>query len=333
MSYAFCSKIGIYRRILQKKSAMKLFKKIITIILASIALSMLGGYFYFQKKFTPKENYLHISATSEKIPIKWISSDENTHSALLLAVKINGIDETFYMQFDSGSPITVFYKNSLESIAQKFPSQIKFNTEKNEVSSGFKIGKMNVESAHFEVLNYGKKVNLDYPDATNIIGTIGTDLLEKRITILDFKNNNCSFIEQIKENDFADFEFKKRKILIPAKIENQNLKLLYDSGTSGYEFITTKEVWNEYKTKTSRIKIEKGNSWGNTLNVFSADANQKIEFGALPLKLSEVTYIEGTSKLQNFLMKSSGMQGMIGNKLFLNNKLILDCKNEKFKLE
>lgn len=108
---------------------------------------------------------------------------------------------------------------------------------------------------------------------------------------------------------------------------------MYDSGTSGYELITQKEVWEKYKTKNSIIKTEKGNSWGNTLAVFSASANKKIHFGSLALKLSEVTYIEGTSDLQKFLMKRSGMQGMIGNKLFLNHKLILDCKNEKFKLE
>jgi hypothetical protein len=32
-------------------------------------------------------------------------------------------------------------------------------------------------------------------------------------------------------------------------------------------------------------------------------------------------------------MKLSGMQGMIGNKLFLDQKIIIDCKNEKFKVE
>ena len=86
-------------------------------------------------------------------------------------------------------------------------------------------------------------------------------------------------------------------------------------------------------TQKIKIKTEKGNSWGNTLSVFTASAKKKILFGNLELNLSEVTYIEGTSELQKFLMKRSGMQGMIGNKLFLNHKLILDCKNQKFRLE
>lgn len=318
---------------LQKKQTMKLFKKIAIISVTIIVLSLLGGYLYFQKKFTPPENYLNVSGTAENIPTRWISTNENSHAALLLPIKLNGIDKTFYMQLDSGSPITVFYKNSLESISEKFPNRIKIDNKKNKISTGFKIGNMNVISSDFEVLNYGSKIDFDNANAENIIGTIGTDLLEKRITVLAFKHNKCSFIEKIQENNFIDFEFKKRKILIPAMVDNENLKLLYDSGTSGYELITTKETWEKYKSKTSAIKTEKGNSWGNTLAVFSASANKKIQFGNVPLPLSEVTYIEGTSKLQNFLMKQSGMQGMIGNKLFLNHTLILDCKNEKFKLE
>lgn len=312
---------------------MKLFKKIVAIFLVIIVLFLLGGYFYFQKKFTPPENYLKVSGSAENIPIKWISSSDNSHSALLLPIEIRGIHRTFYMQFDSGSPITAFYKKPLESIASKFQNQLKIDNENSSISTALKIGNMNVISDTFEVLNYGEKINFDNLKAVNIIGTIGTDLLENRITILDFKNNQCSFIEKIKEDDFTDFEFKKRKILIPSVIENEKLKLLYDSGTSGYELITTKEIWQQYRNKNSSIKTEKGNSWGNTLNVYSASAKKKIQFGKVTLNLSEVTHIEGTSDLQKFLMKRSGMQGMIGNKLFLNQKLILDCRNEKFKLE
>ncbi|UWY30162.1 hypothetical protein N4T20_09525 [Flavobacterium sp. TR2] len=312
---------------------MKLFKKIATVFLVIIVLFLLGGYLYFQKKFTPPENYLKVLGIAENIPTKWISSSENAHSALLLPIKIKGIDRTFYMQFDSGSPVTVFYKKPLESIAEKFQNQLKIDTKNNTISTAFRIGKMDVVSNDFEVLNYGEKISFDNSNAVNIIGTIGTDLLEKRIAILDFKNNQCSFIEKTKEDDFADFEFKKRKILIPSIIEKENLKLLYDSGTSGYELITTKEIWQQYRNKNSKIKTEKGNSWGNILTVYSASAKKKIQFEKSILNLSEVTYIEGTSELQKFLMKRSGMQGMVGNKLFLNHKLILDCQNEKFKLE
>jgi len=55
--------------------------------------------------------------------------------------------------------------------------------------------------------------------------------------------------------------------------------------------------------------------------------------GDVTLDLTEVTYIEGTSTMQNVLMRFSGMQGMIGNKLFLEHKLTLDCKKGYYRVE
>jgi len=191
---------------------------------------------------------------------------------------------------------------------------------------------MMVSSKFFEVLDYGTKADFENPDAQNIIGTLGTDLLEKRIVTLDFKNSRCSFSKKREGSGFERFEFKKRRILIPAVIGNENLKLMYDSGTSGYELIMNKDKWEKYR-KGGEVKIDKGNSWEKILTVMTAASHQKIRFGSKTLQLSEVTYIEGTSKAQNFLMKFSGMQGMIGNKLFLNRKMILDCRNQMYKIE
>lgn len=312
---------------------MKVIKRILLIFSAIIILSLAGGYFYFDKKFSPPENYLKISGNAVNLPIKWISDGDNPCTALLLPVQIKGIEKTFYMQLDFGSPVTIFYKKSIQSVQEKFPKQIQFHHNQKEVPLSFSMKNLNVASEIFQVLDYGKKVDFDNQETLNIIGTIGTDLLEKKTVILDFTKNLCSFQDYNIRKNFTLFEFKKRKLLLPAKIENRSLKLLYDSGTSGYELIVNKEEWQKYRTKNSKLKIEKGNSWGNALTVISSSANKEMEFGSVKLKISEVTYIEGVSKIQTFLMKRSGMQGMIGNKLFLNHKLIIDCKNERFKIE
>ncbi|MBB6369632.1 hypothetical protein [Chryseobacterium shigense] len=312
---------------------MKIFKKIALSLVVLIALSLLGGYLYFNKKFTPPENNLKVSGIAQDIKIQWDSADGNSLAAALLPIRLKGIDRTFYMQLDSGSPTTFFYKKPLESIHKKFHDKIEFNNQEKQIPLQFSTGSMNVASDNFELLDYGSALNLNNDKEDHIIGTIGTDLLEKRITVLDFKNEICSFLENSDEKDWEALEFKKRKILFPAAVGNQKLKLLYDSGSSGYELITNKEEWKKYRIPGENIKKEKGNSWGNMLTVISAPAQQTIKIGSSTLELSEITYIEGTSKMQNLLMKTSGMQGMIGNKLFLNHQLILDCKNEKFKIK
>ncbi|KMQ63225.1 hypothetical protein ACM46_13580 [Chryseobacterium angstadtii] len=307
---------------------MKTLKKIVLSFIAVIALSLLGGYFYFDRKFTPPENNLNVSGTAEHIVFTWDVADGNPHAAVLLPVRIKGIEKTFFMQLDSGSPTTLLYRKSLESISKKFQYKLPFNYDQNKVSMQFSMGNMSVAS-DFELLNYGDTLDVAHP----VIGTIGTDLFEKRVLILDFKNTVCSWIENLPGNGLEPLEFKKRKIIFPGSIGSQKLKLLYDSGTSGYELLTNKEEWERYRIPGGSIKKEKGNSWGNVLTVISAPADDTVKIGNRSLPLSEVTYVEGTSKMQNLLMKTSGMQGMIGNKLFLNHTLILDCKNKRFKVE
>lgn len=309
---------------------MKILGKLTLSIGITFMISLVGGYCYFENKFTPPENDLEVSGFTNDVSIRWDSTNDNPYSAILLPVQLEGIHKTFYMQLDSGSPSTLFYKNSLESIQEKFQNHRILDHKNNHTSISFNIGNMKVTSDHFNVLDYGHTID---SNAENVIGTIGTDLLQKRIISLDFKNNLCSFIDRIREDQWVAFEFKKRKIIISASIGNEKLKLLYDSGTSGYELITDHKNWGKYRNKAGRVKKEKGNSWGNTITAISAPADQKIKFGNKELKLSEVTYVEGTSKMQNLLMAASGMQGMIGNKIFLNYKLTLDCKNRKFLLE
>lgn len=312
---------------------MKIFKKIVLTILVIIVLALIGGYIYFDRKFSPAKNNLFVTGSVHNIPIKWASSDRNPYSSLLLPVKIKGITTTFYMQLDFGSPSTVLYKIPLQSIQAKFPNLLHLPKTPTAVKLSLNLKNLTVSSPAFKILNYGSAIDFDQPHANNIIGTIGTDLLEKRTLILDLKQNNCTFLAQLSTQGFSNFEFKKRKILLPAKLGAKKFKLLYDSGTSGYELITTAENWKKLRTPNGKVITEKGNSWGNVLTVFSAPANQQLLIGNQQLQLTEVTYITGTSKMQNMLMKSSGMEGMVGNKLFLNHTLILDCKNEKFDIK
>ncbi|MFT3762508.1 MAG: hypothetical protein QM761_07830 [Pseudoxanthomonas sp.] len=311
----------------------KIIKWIAVAIGVGVVLSLVGGYVYFDRKFTPEENRLTVLGEARDIPVKWVESDGNPHAALLLPVKIRGIDRTFFMQLDSGAPSTVFYRNALQSLRAAFPGATAPAGESGRIAMDFGIGDLRVSSAGSQQLNYGSGVDVASPDAVNIIGTVGTDLLEKRVAVLDFKSNVVSFVEKTAESGFSDLEFRKRKILIPATLGNESLKLLYDSGTSGYQLLVNHEKWQELRIANAPARIEKGNSWGRALKVVSAPADRKLQVSGTPLQLSEVTYVEGTSRMQQLLMKRSGMQGMVGNRIFLNHVLVLDAANRKFKVE
>jgi hypothetical protein len=302
---------------------MKVFKKIVLTFLVVLVLAALGGYIYFDQKFTPEKNYLTVDNESGFIPFKWLDSEKNV---LLLPIHFSNDTITYYLQFDTGSPYTVFYSNSIKKI-----NQIVVNKELAKTS--FSIGKTKITSDKFKIYNHGN----DNHNLIKIIGTIGADILENRKTIINFKENyialNLSKVPSQFQTKLFDFKFKKRKIIVKGFLKGQEENFLFDSGTSSYELLTNKEVWKNLKLPISKINIEKSQSWDKVLTTFTANCNQKIKFDNQEIPLNNVTYVEGFSQAQYSMMKFSGMTGMLGNKLFLNNNLYIDCTQNKMGIE
>ncbi len=299
---------------------MKLFKKLALGFLALLVLILVGGYIYFDQKFTPEDNYLTVKNESGNIPITWLGNEKNV---LLLPIHFSGNPETYYLQFDTGSPYTVFYSNQIKNI-----KNISISNERAKTS--FFIGKTEISSNRFKIFNKGKN---EEKDSIKILGTIGADILENRKTMINFKENKVVFnLNQVPtefRNHLFDFKFKKRKIIINGTLKGKERKFLYDSGTSAYEFLTYKEEWQNLKSPNSKINIEKEKSWNNVLTTYTADCNEKITFKNQSVPVKQVTYVEGFSDAQFSMMKFSGMTGMLGNKIFLNNSIFIDCANHK----
>lgn len=310
---------------------MKIVKPLL-ICAAALAMFVVAAYFYFDKKFSPPPNKLLVDGQSIEVPFRWGRDAENPYSAMLIPVSMAGIGYPLYMQVDFGAPTTVFYRNSLASMQVSSSGLFNSKNLDHDFAAEFKIGGMGVKSPAFTSINYGGPINLD-PGAINIIGTIGADLLEKKAAILDFQRNTLSFVDQLPTGSLSSFEFKKRRVLMPGKINGAPATLLYDSGTSGYELITTQEKWNAMRSPGGSIKKEKGNSWGKVLAVYSAPAQGEMEIAGTVLPLHEVTYVDGMPAIQKFLIKKSGMQGMVGNKIFLGHRLLLDARSTQFRVE
>lgn len=304
---------------------MKKLIKIVSSILLIITLALLGAYFYFEQKFTPEKNYLTLEGESGKIPITWLGTNKNT---LLLPVHFPRDTTKYYMQFDTGSPYTLFYSHSIKQL-----KEITCYNERSKTS--FYLGNTKITSDRFKIINNEKESNKN--DSIQIIGTLGADLLEDKKTLINLKKNHIIF-NVLKEpaefkNKLIDFTFKKRKIIIQGVLKGKEEKFLYDSGTSAYELLTNKEVWNDLKLPKSKVTIEKAQSWQNILTVYTAKCNNTIEINDKEILLHEVTYVEGFSQTQYFLMKFSGMKGMLGNKIFLKNHMYLDCSKNKIGIE
>ncbi|KIC63779.1 hypothetical protein [Chryseobacterium taiwanense] len=303
---------------------MKIFKKIVLTFIVVLILISIGGYIYFNQKFTPEKNYLTVKNESGNIPITWLGNDKNV---LLVPIHFPADSTIYYLQFDTGSPSTVFYSNSIKNIRG-------ISVFQDRAKALFTLGKTEISSEKFILLHQGKEHR---QDSLKIIGTLGADILENNKTLINFKENylvfNLSKIPSQYNNQLMDFTFKKRKIILKGILRGREEQFLFDSGTSAYELLTNKETWKSLKSSNSNVSVERAQSWQKILTSFTATCNQTIQFQNKKIPLHQVTYVEGFSQTQYALMKFSGMTGMLGNRIFLNNILYLDGKNEKIAIE
>ncbi|BAP30076.1 uncharacterized protein CHSO_1039 [Chryseobacterium sp. StRB126] len=293
--------------------------------LTLIIITALGGYIYFDRKFTPEKNYLTVHNESGPIPVKWIGRDKN---ALLVPIHFSKDTTTYYLQFDTGAAYTEFYSRAI-------PSLIGMSVRNERAITSFYIGKMKITSKQIKISNTGKPS--DKNDLVKIIGTLGADILEDRKTLINFRDNSIVFNLSKEPDEFhnnlIDFQFKKRKIIIQGNLKGKAEKFLYDSGTSAYELLTNKENWESLRLSQSKVMTEKAQSRPNILTTYTTKTNHTIRFKNKKLPLNEVTYVEGFSQTQYMLMKFSGMSGMLGNRIFLNHKIYIDCSKEKMGIE
>jgi len=304
---------------------MKIIKRMVISVLILIIIAGLSGYIYFEQKFTPEKNYLTVDNESGTVPIQWIGDDKN---ALLIPIHFSKDTTTYYLQFDTGAAYTEFYSKAIEHLKEV--------TIRNEHTiTSFYIGQTKITSDQIKVSNAGKA--LEKTNSIKIIGTLGSDILEDRKTLIDFRNNCVIFNLAQRPEEFRsnliDFTFKKRKIIIQGNLKGKVEKFLYDSGTSAYELLTNKENWENLRLPQSKVKIEKAQSRPQILTTYTTGSHEMISLGNKNIPLNEVTYVEGFSQTQYMLMKFSGMTGMLGNKMFLNNKIYIDCSQEKIGIE
>lgn len=315
---------------------MKALKIIAISIISLLIILAIGGYIFVKKTLTPAPNYLELTESSGFVPIKWVKSEFSDIAGLLLPVKIKGIPRTFYMQFDTGSPSTLLYKQTILSIREQYPDQITaIDSASTTIDQSFQLGDMEVHSKQFRLYDH-KKSPIDWNDTTAIkIGTLGSDMIDKKLTILDFINQRCYFGEEAPELGseiiLQELKFSNRRVLMPVVVAGKECKLLHDTGTSGFELITNEKTWKQLSEKKAIPKEAfKVKSWKRELTAFNIASDKKISFNAAEINLNQVTYIKGASFMQHALMRMTGMGGMIGNQLFMNKVLILDCKNERY---
>jgi hypothetical protein len=272
-----------------------------------------------------------------KISFIWKSGTENghveKHEALLLPVKLLNCPKQFYMQFDLGAPTTIFYKNKLASISQKYPGLVpNIDTAAKLKEIVFSIGKKRVKATEINLIKTSEE-GIDWDKDVQIIGTIGADFIDNRSILINYPKQYIemnSTIPARRKAEAADFTYMQRNIMFPVTVRGKKTMLYFDTGSSSYELLTSRDIAESFAEPGASATKSTALSWGNTLYVYSLPTTDSIEITSQKLPITKVSYVEGASEEQVNRMLKLGIGGVTGNKLFLHSKLFLDTKNKKF---
>lgn len=251
-----------------------------------------------------QSSQIKISNSSGKVFIKWAHQKDLKYAAMLIPIYFEKDSTEYLMQLDFGAPKTVFY-------SEEFSSR------------NLKIGNSEIVLDSMRFVSNKK--------SSTLIGTIGMDIIEQSSIELNFKDHYI----RIGAEKIADhtFHYYQNRIMIPSKIKGEEKILMYDSGTSAFDFVTDQNTWEKMRNPEAEVKVVSANSWGNPIKIHLTQSSEKIEIGGKQVQLEQLAYITGIDPKKEEAVRKSGLQGMIGNHIFLNQIVYFNFKEKKFSLE
>ncbi|QNH60559.1 hypothetical protein [Hymenobacter sediminicola] len=320
---------------------MKTLFKILLSVVVLLVLSGIGGYFYMKQKFAPPANQLTIAGLPATGLLHWTADTTAKpavqHTALLVPVRLPNCARTFYLQFDTGVPYTVLYAHQIEVLRTHYTALSTALQASHDTVHNFRfgLGGAQVTMRRTTVLAQGRPELPADSLEPYIIGTLGTDVLDGRVLVLDYSRNQFTLAAQVPDSlarrtEFAPLAFTNRRLLLDAGLQGKTQQLLFDSGSSGNALITSQDTWKQMATPGAPARTTVANSWGKKLLVHKAPTAAQLRFGTTEVPLRTVTYIEGMNLMQQTLMRFSGLAGMLGNEPFAGRMLVLDVKGGRY---
>lgn len=268
--------------------------------------------------------------------------------AINIPVAIDDLPYKFDMQFDLGAVTTVFYGNSIEpylrkhsKLRQKIDSTLTFHiqSQKNVMFKDIDLGLGKVKFKEVEIglfSGFGDSLAIDSINTktSKHIGTIASDLFQNKILIIDYPNKRICIAEKMPQKyrklNYQDFILEEGQIKIPFLINDKIEMLMFDTGSSLFSLITTKESAQQISDRivSDSLRIT---SWGEYYTVYGEKVKSSISFANKNLPSTLVYYFEQPIFDQFF--KQENIWGVTGNAYFLKNRLIIDYKNKKIGIE
>lgn len=281
------------------------------------------------------------------IPFEWkgdtVSGRYFDKAALVIPVKIGNSPRQFTMQLDLGAEITVLYGHSIDPFLDRHPAlEAKIDTSyhfqmQGQQTAGLRqlpislgavpFGKRNIGY----LKNFGDSVLPEALDKEPMVGTIAPDFFQDSILIIDYPHKRISVCRDLPKKYrnaiFQPCKINDGRIKIPFMINGRQVDLLFDTGSSLFSLITTKEnaLSIAQGPVTDSLKIS---SWGDFFYLYGRTTTSPPVFAGKTMSPTTVYYNE--EHKFDPLIDAEKIWGITGNAFFLDRVVIIDYKKRKF---
>jgi hypothetical protein len=283
------------------------------------------------------------------IPFNWeggtLAGRHFDKVGITVPVALDNLPHKFKMQLDLGAVTTEVYGNAMAPYLAKYPAlNAKLDTTRTFYIQGQKnpklIGvKLQLGSVDFGLRDLGyfrkfgnKLTAKTLTDKAKVhVGTIAPDLFQNRVLIIDYPHQRLCVVDQVPaayaKASFQPFKLKDGRIKIPLRINGQTEDLLFDTGSSLFALLTTRQRATTAATEAVQDSI-KTSTWGEYYYVYGRRPKQAIYFGTKQLP-DALLFSDNLQKFDK-LYEEENVWGITGNAYFLHNTVIIDYKNHVF---
>ncbi|MGC4039775.1 MAG: hypothetical protein QM710_02995 [Flavobacterium sp.] len=280
-----------------------------------------------------------VQVPSDTNTIQWISFKWANDSlggrpmqktSIQVPVRLKGMSQDFVLQFDTGADLTGIKENTLRSVWQLQKQDASNLRQKGNASFlqdfEFYAGNYTFRNEHaFVFEKYGQMMQ-NLKDTISL-GTIGADILQDKVLIIDYPNQKLAIAAGIpKEYNVKTIPIemdKNGRPLLPIQVGRKKLNILFDTGASIFPLLVKEETISEYSNSPVDDSL-KVRSWG--------------KFHYVKRRKMDIPFLLGGKEFKNQKVYSSAngqgvdpnSDGVTGNALFLDHTVIVDFKNKKF---
>lgn len=311
------------------------------IFLFILVATIMYGIHLNNQFFRDAPNRLIYAKDTSAIEFQWAQQQYGDHieryTAMVIPTSIAGTRYKIYFQMDTGSPHSYIYGKTLSSL-REIGVAMGIDTLAGRILKDLHLTLGGSEIAFEEVSimeSFGREVIANDTVQSIMLGTIGADFLDQRITSIDFKNQKIHLYDERPQwmnriESFTAFDFRGRRIMLPTTVGDKQLELLYDSGCSAFGLITSKKRYLKYSAPDQKEVSYQGSRWGDALPIYHKSSRSMLQMGGSAVPLARISYVDMYGDFQHFMTPFTSIGGFLGNMPFLDHVLILDTQSKQF---